>query len=267
MHSAGPDEIESGRKSGTGQSGRRGDDGATMGGPPGTTVEPTVSGRSYLCPVPERRRGRREWTTDGNDPGPRMSYGDQHIEAFLDDVASRRVTPAGGTAAAIVGATGTALCEMACIHTIESDEDADVAGELAEVRDELERQREALLDLADRDTAAVDELLAASGDEATRRAEKTAIGVPLSIAEACLNVLECATVVTEKGNRNVVADAVAGVLIAHSALRSCVYIVRTNLERMADDDFVAETERRAVDVERSAERAVEQVMATDRSDQ
>lgn len=230
-------------------------------------MEPTWSGRGYLCPAPQRRRERHEWTTGETDLVPRMSYRDQHIGAFLDDVASRRVTPAGGTAAAIVAATGTALCEMACIHTIGKEEYADVAEELADVREELERQRETLLDLADRDAEAVDELLAAVGDEATQRAAKKAIGVPLSIAEACLTVLECATQVTEKGTRNAVADADAGVLIAHSALRSCVYIVRTNLDRIADDAFVTKTERRTADVERSAERAVEQVMATNGDDQ
>lgn len=196
-----------------------------------------------------------------------MSYGDHQIETFLDGVASRQVTPAGGTAAAIVGATGAALCEMACIHTIGKDEHADVSGELADVRDELERQRAVLLDLADADAAAIDELLAASGDDATQRAAKTAIGVPLSIAEACLNVLECATVVTAACTRNAVADAVAGVFVAHSAVRSCVYIVRTNRDRITDDTFLAETDRRTADVERSAERAVEQVLATDGDDQ
>ncbi|WP_348533021.1 cyclodeaminase/cyclohydrolase family protein [Halolamina sediminis] len=40
-------------------------------------------------------------------------------ERFLADVASDRAAPAGVSAAAVTGALGAALCEMACIHTLE----------------------------------------------------------------------------------------------------------------------------------------------------
>ena len=38
-----------------------------------------------------------------------MSYEDQTIDEFLDSVASQAVTPAGGTAAALVGGDGSEL--------------------------------------------------------------------------------------------------------------------------------------------------------------
>ena len=192
-----------------------------------------------------------------------MSYAEQSIRDFLDDVASHEVTPAGGTTAALGGAMGTALCEMVCLHTIERDEYADVAEEMAERRDDLERQRELLLELADADAAVVDELLAAFRDDAGQTAaQKKATGVPLAIADACVPVLEHATVVIENGNTNAVPDAVIGSHLVYAALEATVFTVRTNLGHLSDPAFVDEMETRAADLERSAERSFEQIMAT-----
>jgi formiminotetrahydrofolate cyclodeaminase len=68
------------------------------------------------------------------------------IDRFLDGIASENVTPAGGTATAVVGAIGVSLCEMVCIH---ADADGDATADLTDVRDDLRRQRGHLLDLAE----------------------------------------------------------------------------------------------------------------------
>lgn len=196
-----------------------------------------------------------------------MVYAEQPISQFLSDIASKNVVPAGGTASAVVGATGTSLCEMACIHTIEKDEYADVASELADIGDDLRTQRTALLELADRDSEAVDELLAASHDRATLTAAKKATGVPLAIAEACLNVLDHAIVVTEKGNRKAIPDAVTGTFLTRSALQASVFTVRSNLGEIADPSFVEEMQQRATEIESSSQTAFERVMANVEADQ
>lgn len=190
-----------------------------------------------------------------------MNYGDQPIDDFLDDVASQRVTPAGGTAGALVGAIGTALCEMVCIHTT-GDECGDVADGMVEVQEDLRSQREFLLELANRDAEVVDDLFGANRDEADRTlAMKRATGVPLTIAEACLSVLERAVVVTEKGNGNVVSDAGTGSFFVHSALRASVFTVRTNLNHLSDRALTEQMETRAADIERSADVEFERVLS------
>lgn len=191
-----------------------------------------------------------------------MSYGDEPISDFLDNVASQEVTPAGGTAAALVGTIGTALCEMVCLHTIGKDGYADVEEEMAEVQEDLRTQRGFLLELADKDADVVDELLAASRDDsAPTVATKKATGVPLTIAEACLSVLEHAIVVTKKGNRNAVPDGGTGSFLVYSALQASIFTVRSNLGHNSDAAFVEEMETRATDLERSAEILFEQVVS------
>ncbi|MFC4360573.1 cyclodeaminase/cyclohydrolase family protein [Halobium salinum] len=191
-----------------------------------------------------------------------MSYGDESIDDFLDSVASQKVTPAGGTAGALVGAIGTALCEMVCIHTVGGDEHGDGADELAEVRKDLQSQREFLLELSNRDAEVVDDLFGANRDETDRSVTmKRATGVPLTIAEACLSVLEQAAVVTEKGNRNAAPDAGTGSFFVHSALRASVFTVRTNLNHLSDPAFTEQMETQAADIERSADIAFERVLS------
>lgn len=192
-----------------------------------------------------------------------MGYADRSIEEFLDAVASERVTPAGGSAAAVVGATGAALCEMVCIHTLRSaaDQEPDESSDVAALRDEFRDTRGHLLDLADADAEAVDTLLSAGGEGGTATNDaKRATGVPLTVAKACVAVVEGATVVVADGTPSAVPDAVTGAELAHAALQASLYTVRVNLNGIDDDSFVDDIERRAADLERNADGAYEQVM-------
>ena len=190
-----------------------------------------------------------------------MDYRDQTIAQFCSSIASTNVVPAGGSAAAVVGATGAALCELTCIHTVEKEEFADVASDLARAKADLERQRSVLLDLADRDAAAVEALLAAADDETRASTAKRATGVPLAIAEACQTVLEQAVVVTATGSPRAVPDAVTGAFLARAALQAAVFTVRTNRRDISDEEFVADVEQRVGDVETASREVFDRVMA------
>ena len=207
-----------------------------------------------------------------------MTYGDAPIDEFLDDVASERVAPAGGTAAAITGATGAALCEMVCIHAMAAGRerpagsvgatDADAAGDeprtepagpdgdheepsFPEMRSGLRRRRAALLALADRDGAVVEELFGADGAPSTR-VERRAVGIPLAVAEAALEVLIDAETVFRHGRAGVVADARTGAYLADAAVRASVATVRTNAAALPEGSFAADVEERATDVAAAA---------------
>jgi formiminotetrahydrofolate cyclodeaminase len=189
-----------------------------------------------------------------------MDYRTPTVNEFLARIASENVTPAGGTAAAVVGAIGTSLCEMVCIHTIEHDEYASVAADMADIRDELQRQREHLLDLAERDATVVDELFSTTTGETDQSDIKRSIGVPLTIAVACGTVLDLAIEITAKGNRNALADAGTGVFLVHAALRASVFTVRNNLDQVSDQSFIHEIEQRITQIESRADDAHRQVM-------
>jgi formiminotetrahydrofolate cyclodeaminase len=184
-----------------------------------------------------------------------MTYRTSTIDDFLARIASEQITPAGGTAAAVVAAIGASLCEMACIHTVEKDEYATVATDVADVRDELQRQRGQLLDLADADANVVDELFSAVDGEPNQSDIKRSIGVPLTIAATCANVLDLAVDVTATGNRNALADVGTGVFVVRAALRASVFTVRSNVDRVSDQSFVDDVEQRLTEIESRADDA------------
>jgi len=193
-----------------------------------------------------------------------MTFANQPIGEFLDDIASGQVTPSGGAVAGIGGAMGAALCEMVCIHTVGTDGSETKAGELAAVREDLTDSRERLLALADEDAAAVDAVGAAfeSGDNGKiQAASKRSTEVPLETAEVCLDVVKHARSVTAKGTSVAVPDAAVGALLAAAALQASVSTVRANLDLIADKSFVAEMEQRANEVEAAGEAALEEAVA------
>jgi len=166
---------------------------------------------------------------------------------LLDDVASASAAPAGGTAATVTGALGTALCEMVCLHGNE-------AGTLADVRADLRVARDHLTDLAAADASVVDDLFASAGDP-SEAGRKRAVGVPLTTAAACLTALELAVEATERGTPPTVADAATGVLLIDAALRASLRTARHNLSWVADPRFVAGIEERAARIDASADDA------------
>lgn len=177
-----------------------------------------------------------------------MSHADRTVRTLLADLAAETVPPAGGTATAVVGAVGASLCELVCRH---ADDPVDLDGTAASRR--LATRRERLLVLADADAAVVDALFGGDGGQ---RERKRAVGVPLAVAEACVAVLEAGACVVERVDGPVVADAVSGIYLAHGALRAALFTLRENLP-VDDAAFVADVDRRAVDLEARGEAAVE----------
>ncbi len=163
-----------------------------------------------------------------------MDHRSQQIETFLDDIASETLAPAGGTAGAVVAAVGASLCEMAAIHTL-TNPDTDIDREaISNARSAFDTHRERLLDLADADARVVASVFGSPDDTRESTAMTQATGIPLGIAESCLDILEEAESVIASANVNVVPDALTGIFVTQAALRAALYTVRTNLEYLDD---------------------------------
>ena len=198
-----------------------------------------------------------------------MTFSDQPITDFIDDVAQGSATPGGGAVAALAGATGAALEEMVCNLTVDKEGYEDVADELGDIADELTANRTRLLELADEDAAAFNEVMDAyqtpedeGRAEAIEEASKLAAEEPLETAEECLAILQHARTVTEKGNRNAVTDGGTGALLTHAGLQAALYNVTVNLGTIEDEEFVTDVGSRTAEIEAEAEAALDEVMAT-----
>ncbi|MFD1599930.1 cyclodeaminase/cyclohydrolase family protein [Halobellus rarus] len=204
-----------------------------------------------------------------------MSYDDVRIGAFLDDVASERVAPAGGTVVAVTGAMGAALCEMACIHTMSARDavdqtvrngaDGEAERPFEAIRGDLARRRRELLALAEQDATLVDELFGSDAGEPTDRLEKRAAGIPLATAESSLAVLNAAAVVVERGRSGVAADARAGAYLADAAVQASLSTVRVNAAALSDRSFAETMAARADALSASAADVRSEVLGSDHS--
>ena len=171
------------------------------------------------------------------------------IELFLDDLASQKATPSGGSAAAVMGAMGAALVSMVCNLTIGKTQYRDFEEELKSVLRKAEGLRRDLTEMIEEDVQAFDAVMRAYGmprltkEETATRAQviqtalKTATLVPMRCCRACREVITLSKVVAEKGNRNVVSDAGVAVVAGHAALRSAALNVFTNARAITDRIF------------------------------
>ena len=184
-----------------------------------------------------------------------MTIADERVQVFLEKLAGPSATPGGGSAAALAGAMGAALVGMVCNLTVGKKRFADVEDELRGVLDETETVRRELTNLADADTQAFDQVMAAyrlpkeTQEEQTARqaaiqaALRQATQIPLETAIACAAVLKLTAQVIAIINPNVLSDAGAAALLAEAGLRGAQLNVAINLADIQDPIFVEETQQ------------------------
>jgi methenyltetrahydrofolate cyclohydrolase len=171
------------------------------------------------------------------------------LQEFLDQLASSSPTPGGGSAAAIIGATGAALISMVCNVTLGKKGFESVAAEMKSVLNESEKLRARLTAMMGEDIAAFNALMQAyrlpkaSDAEKAKRAEaiqialKGATQTPLDCARVCAEVIAIARRAAEHGYAGVISDAGVGVLAAQTAMRSAALNVEINIPTLEDKVF------------------------------
>jgi formiminotetrahydrofolate cyclodeaminase len=180
-----------------------------------------------------------------------MALTDKPVSNFLDELASDAPAPGGGSVAALGGALGAALVSMVCNLTLGKKGYDDVQDDIQGLLAQSEALHHRLAGLLEKDVEAytgysvaakmprgTDEQKAARA-VAMQAALKTATDVPLSIAEAAVEVMDLCRPAAEKGNKWAVSDAGVAVLMAEAALRSAALNVLINLGTLKDEEFVA----------------------------
>lgn len=175
---------------------------------------------------------------------------DKSVQTFLDELASKSSTPGGGSAAAVMGAMGTALVGMVCNLTIGKKGYEAVDADMQALLQRAEALRARLADMVRADVEVFDKVMAAYGlpkdsDEqkaarsaAIQEALKQATDVPMECARACAETIALSRIAAEKGNRNVATDAGVAVMAAYAALKSAALNVYVNTGTIRDKDFV-----------------------------
>ena len=203
-----------------------------------------------------------------------MPFADKTVQTFLDELASSAPVPGGGSGAALGGAMGAALLSMVCNLTLGKKGYETVQDEMAGLLEQIESLRHELLQLMEADTQVYGQFRdtfrmprktdeeKATRQEAMQCALAEAARVPMSIAECCRQLVDLALPVAQLGNKGVISDGGAGVLMAEAALQAAILNVQVNLKSMSDANLVSSLECRIRDAVATVEVTRANVLAT-----
>lgn len=187
-------------------------------------------------------------------------FADLSISAFLDAVSSAEPTPGGGTAAAISGAIGVSLLMMvAVLPRTRGNTDTERA-RLAQARQALQGIRERLVALADRDSEAYNQVMAAyrlpkttdqekaARREAIQRAMRAATEAPLDILRALREAAVHGRTVAHCGNPSAGSDVRVGLELIEAAAAGAAANIDVNLAGIGDAKYQAATASAMIDL-------------------
>ena len=175
---------------------------------------------------------------------------DTSLQFYLDELASAKSTPGGGSAAAISGAMGASLACMVVRLTLGKAEYADVQSEIESILQHTEHLRERFQKLMQADIDAYGKLSATFKLPRTTEDEKRvrsraiqaqlieAALVPLEMVECAAELVRFCRRIAEIGNANVLSDVATGTMLATSAGTGASWMVRANLRAMKDLEMV-----------------------------
>lgn len=161
------------------------------------------------------------------------------IVSFTDALASKAPVPGGGGAAALAGALGVALCNMA--GNISANEKR--AG-LYALNEKSEALREKLLQLIDEDAENFEPLSKAYSKpksdpdyaETMRRVTLDACKSPMDIMRCCCEAVELLEKTKALCSKMLLSDIACGASICKSALESASFNVFVNTKTLNDAD-------------------------------
>ena len=156
------------------------------------------------------------------------------IETYLNDLAARKPSPGGGSAAALNAAIGAALMSMAANYS-EGAQD---------ILKKTENARNRLQDLIDADVEAYGKLSRAMKeckdpvklDSYYREAAKP----PYEVCKISAECLKLCKELAERANKNLITDVAIAAISLEGAFFAAKYNVYINLRYIKDVDFIGE---------------------------
>jgi len=152
-----------------------------------------------------------------------MSYKDETIKKYLDDLAARLPAPGGGSAAALNAAMGVSLISMVVNFTLGKPRYAEYEGELKKILEKSEKLRETFLNLVDLDVVAY-----------KSKNIRDALDIPIMVSRLCFEGIKLCPALIKKGNINLLSDVAVAAVLLESAFVCAYFNVEINLKSLGD---------------------------------
>jgi len=202
---------------------------------------------------------------------------DLSCDRFIEELASDSPAPGGGSVSALAGSMSAALVAMVASLTKGKENYWTNQKELEAILAEATNFKNELLNCVDRDTDAFNQVMSAfrlpkSNDEeklvrtqAIQSGLKTAIVVPLEVAESCLKVLRFTKILVYKGNTNALSDSAVAALMSYAGIQGAIFNIKINLNSVKDQSLISVIKEREEDISREAELIINEVLAVVRN--
>jgi len=199
-----------------------------------------------------------------------IDYRTESLNRYLEDAASARPTPGGGSVAAVAGALATTMAAMAAGFTAGKERFKDVEPEIREHLGRLAEIREALLASAHEDMDVYQNIMAAlkmpketddhasARREALRRATRASLDVVGQVRDAAGEVLTIARRLADIANPNLISDVGVAAELALGAVRAAGVNTVVNLAGYKDEEDAAAVRRKTDAVVADAERLADE---------
>lgn len=180
---------------------------------------------------------------------------DLTIKNFIEDLASSKPAPGGGSVSAFSAAIAASLCSMVFNLTINKKAFKELNEEIKKiVMNALENSnklKDDFLDLMNKDAVEFEKFIdiykqkvnndeeRKAKEESLEEAYKKALGVPLEVARKAIKVYDYINIACDYGNKNLISDGGVSAMTLQTALESAVLNVRVNLPGIKDENYKA----------------------------
>jgi formiminotetrahydrofolate cyclodeaminase len=175
-------------------------------------------------------------------------YIDNPLKEYLDDLASKKPAPGGGSAAALAAAVGTSLMSMVANFTIGKPKFKAVEKRVSDILEKVRQYDKELRQVIDEDVAAFAKLsngLKACGGDTAAKDElyKDAIEGPFLVCELTHRCLVLCKELAAIGNNNLITDVAIAAIMLEGAFFAARFNVYINLECIEDIDYIGKVHK------------------------
>ena len=169
----------------------------------------------------------------------------QDLKKYLDDLASIKPAPGGGSAAALSGAVACALASKVANFTVGKEKFKAVEEEMKNILERTEALRADFNRLCSEDAKVYRNFSEAmklpKGPERQKKIQqalKEATAVPFEVCKSAHEAVKLSLVLAQKGNQNLITDSGIAALMFQCAFQSALLNVEINLKSIKDEEFI-----------------------------
>jgi len=191
---------------------------------------------------------------------------------YIQDAASNKPAPGGGSVAALGGILGSCMASMAANFTTGKQKYAHVEQEIQTLLKEMECGRQQLLAYMEEDETAFAEVgkayaLPKSNEGEIDIRKKTiqqalinAMNVPLKVMRTATELLEKLPFLAKEGNPNLVSDTGVAAVFLEASVQSAMLNVQINIASLKDNDDANQADDESKQLLERAEKAKKDTM-------